>query len=76
MLVTGAGLGLLFVPPALVALSKVAEADSGAPSSLLRTGQQVGGSTDLAVLGAVAWTVIANSVRRVDLTGAQQPAAP
>ena len=41
-----------------------------------RNRQQVGGSTGLAVLGTVAWTVIANSVRRVDLTGAQQPAAP
>jgi hypothetical protein len=31
-------------------------------SHLLRTGQQVGGSTGLAVLGTVAWTVVANSV--------------
>ena len=28
-------------------------------SHLLRTGQQVGGSTGLAVLGTVAWTVVA-----------------
>ena len=31
-------------------------------SHLLRTGQLVGGSTGLAVLGTVAWTVVANSV--------------
>jgi hypothetical protein len=31
-------------------------------SSLLNTGQQVGGSTGLAVLGTVAWTVVANSM--------------
>jgi hypothetical protein len=31
-------------------------------SSLLNTAQQVGGSTGLAVLGAVAWTVLANSM--------------
>jgi EmrB/QacA subfamily drug resistance transporter len=62
ILVTGAGFGLLFVPLFLVALSKVKEADSGVASSLLNTGQQVGGSTGLAVLGTVAWTVVANSI--------------
>jgi EmrB/QacA subfamily drug resistance transporter len=62
ILVTGAGLGLLFVPLSLVALSRVREADSGVASSLLNTGQQVGGSIGLAVLGTVAWTVVANSV--------------
>jgi predicted MFS family arabinose efflux permease len=61
-LVTGVGIGLVFVPASLVALSRVAEADSGVASSLLNTGQQVGGSTGLAVLGTVAWTVVANRV--------------
>jgi len=61
MLVTGAGLGLLFVPLSLVALARVAEADSGVASSLLNTGRQVGGSIGLAVLGTVAWTVVADS---------------
>ncbi len=63
ILITGTGLGLLFVPLSLVALSRVAEQDSGVASSLLNTGQQVGGSTGLAVLGTVAWTVVANSIR-------------
>jgi EmrB/QacA subfamily drug resistance transporter len=63
ILVTGAGFGLLFVPLALVALSRVKEAYSGVASSLLSTGQQVGGSIGLAVLGTVAWTVVANSIR-------------
>jgi predicted MFS family arabinose efflux permease len=61
LLVTGAGLGLLFVPLSLVALARVADADSGVASSLLNTGRQVGGSIGLAVLGTVAWTVVANS---------------
>jgi EmrB/QacA subfamily drug resistance transporter len=61
-MVTGVGIGLVFVPASLVALSRVAEADSGVASSLLNTGQQVGGSTGLAVLGTVAWTVVANRV--------------
>src|SRR4029077_451726 len=37
--------------------------DSGLASSLLNTGQQVGGAIGLAALGTVAWTTVANSVR-------------
>ncbi len=72
LLVTGAGLGLLFAPLSLVALARVAEADSGVASSLLNTGRQVGGALGLAVLGTVAWTVTANSARHpaAGLTGA------
>jgi EmrB/QacA subfamily drug resistance transporter len=62
-LVTGAGLGLLFVPLPLVALARVDEADSGAAASLLNAGRQVGGSIGLAVLGTVAWTVVADGAR-------------
>jgi len=61
ILVIGAGLGLLFVPLSLVALARVADADSGVASSLLNTARQVGGCIGLAVLGTVAWTVVANS---------------
>ena len=63
MLVTSCGLGLVFVPLSLVALHNVAEQDSGVASSLLNTGQQVGGAIGLAVLGTVAWTTVADSVR-------------
>ena len=63
MLVTATGLGLLFVPLTLVAMSRVPEEESGIASSLRNTGQQVGGSIGLAVLGTVAWTVVANSIR-------------
>jgi EmrB/QacA subfamily drug resistance transporter len=62
MLVTAAGLGMLFMPLTLVALSKVENRDAGLASSLLNTGQQVGGSIGLALLGTVAWTVVANSI--------------
>ncbi|MER7639380.1 MFS transporter [Streptomyces sp. NPDC126522] len=62
LLVTSLGLGLVFVPLALVSLHNVAEQDSGVASSLLNTGQQVGGAIGLAVLGTVAWTAVANSV--------------
>ena len=62
MLVLGVGFGLLFVPLNLVGLHRVREKESGIASSLLNAGQQVGGSIGLAVLGTVAWTVVANSV--------------
>jgi predicted MFS family arabinose efflux permease len=62
-LVSSFGLGLVFVPLALVALHNVAERDSGVASSLLNAAQQVGGAIGLALLGTVAWTAVANSVR-------------
>jgi EmrB/QacA subfamily drug resistance transporter len=63
IMLTALGLGLLFVPVSLVALTKVGENDAGVASSLLNTGQQVGGSIGLAVLGTVAWSAVANSMR-------------
>jgi len=62
-LTIGLGLGLLFVPLSLVALARVREADSGVASSLLNSGRQIGASIGLAVLGTVAWTVVADSAR-------------
>ena len=62
MLVTALGMGLTFVPLSLVALAKVANNDTGVASSLLNTGQQVGGAIGLAILGTVAWSAVANSI--------------
>jgi EmrB/QacA subfamily drug resistance transporter len=62
-LITGAGLGLLFVPLSLVALARVGEEDSGIAASLLNAGRQVGAAVGLAVLGTVAWTVAAHGAR-------------
>ena len=61
ILVTAAGLGMLFMPVTLVALSKAADKDAGLASSLPNVGQQVGGAIGLAILGTVAWTVVANT---------------
>ena len=58
MLVTAAGLGLLFMPVTLVSVQGMWLA-----SSLVNTGQQVGGAIGLAILGTVAWTVVANTIR-------------
>ncbi|HLH58859.1 MAG TPA: MFS transporter [Streptosporangiaceae bacterium] len=75
MLVTAFGLGLLFVPISLISLSKVADSDTGAASSLLNAGQQIGGSIGLAVLGTVAWSAVANSVRTQQAAAAKTVAA-
>jgi EmrB/QacA subfamily drug resistance transporter len=63
MMVTALGLGMVFVPISLVSLTKVANNDTGAASSLLNAGQQIGGSIGLAVLGTVAWGTFANNLR-------------
>jgi EmrB/QacA subfamily drug resistance transporter len=78
MLVTSCGLGLVFVPLSLVALHNVAEQDSGVASSLLNTGQQVGGAIGLAVLGTIAWSTVADTVRTTSaaIAAGQQPAQP
>ena len=88
MMLTATGMGLIFVPLSLVSLAKVADNDAGVASSLLNTGQQVGGSVGLAVLGTVAWSAVANNLRSaaaaaaaaakhstVHLSAAQQAAA-
>ena len=62
-LLTGAGLGMLFMPLTLVALAKVRERDAGLAASLPNVGQQVGGALGLAVLGRVSWTGVASSVK-------------
>jgi EmrB/QacA subfamily drug resistance transporter len=64
MLVTSAGLGMLFVPLSLVALNRVRGEDAGVASSLLNTGQQVGGAIGLSVLGTVTWTAVAGNVKQ------------
>jgi EmrB/QacA subfamily drug resistance transporter len=63
MVVATIGFGILFVPMNLVAMAKVDNENSGIASSLLNAGEQIGGSTGLAVLGTVAWTVVADSIR-------------
>jgi EmrB/QacA subfamily drug resistance transporter len=77
MLVTSCGLGLVFVPLALVALHNVAEQDSGVASSLLNAAQQVGGAIGLAALGTIAWTTVADNLRnaRAAIAAGRQPAA-
>jgi len=69
-LVLGIGFGLMIVPLQLLSLTRVADGDSGAAASLLNAGRQVGGALGLAVLGTVAWTVVADSARAAGGGGA------
>ena len=75
MMVAGFGLGLVFVPLSLVALARVGNNDVGASSALVNTGQQVGGSIGLAVLGTVAWSAVASNLRSVAAAASHAPAA-
>jgi EmrB/QacA subfamily drug resistance transporter len=67
------GLGLVFVPLTLTAVSGVARADSGVGSAVLNTMQQVGGSLGLATLSTVA--VSASKDRATELAGTQRQIA-
>jgi EmrB/QacA subfamily drug resistance transporter len=54
MLVTATGMALCFVPLTLSAVAGVRRDEQGIASALLNSGQQVGGSLGLAVLGTIA----------------------
>jgi EmrB/QacA subfamily drug resistance transporter len=60
MLLFGLGMGLLFVPLTIVAVSGVAPNEAGAASSLLNVTQQVGGSLGLSILVTVFGTASRN----------------
>ncbi len=58
IVVQAIGMGLIFVPLTLTAVSRVGKEDSGVGSAVLNTVQQVGGAIGIAVLG----TVFANGI--------------
>jgi EmrB/QacA subfamily drug resistance transporter len=60
MLLFGLGMGLLFVPLTVVAVSGVPPHEAGAASSLLNVTQQVGGSLGLSILVTVFGTASRN----------------
>ena len=65
MVLGASGMALTFVPLTVLAVSGIRRDEAGIASALLNSGQQVGGSLGLAVLGTVAATVTRN-----DLVGA------
>ena len=71
LLLTATGMGFVFVPLTLSAVSGVSGDEQGIASALLNAGQQVGGTLGLAVLGSIAVEItnhriadVARSVRR------------
>jgi EmrB/QacA subfamily drug resistance transporter len=65
ILIFGAGMGFLFVPLTIVAVSGVQPSESGAASGLLNVMQQVGGSLGLSILVTVFGTASSNEATRV-----------
>ena len=57
LILLSVGLGLIFLPTTLVAVSGAARHESGLASAVLNVSQQLGGSIGLAVLGTVAANV-------------------
>ena len=74
-LLTGAGMGLAFVPDSISALTGARGDEAGAASGLINTSQQIGGAVGLAAITTIA-TTAANSYLRTHLSlGALAPAA-
>jgi hypothetical protein len=63
MILLGAGLGAAVVPLTLTAIAAVRPTEAGIASALVSAGQQIGGSTGLAVLGTVAATATRHKAR-------------
>ena len=62
MLVLGAGLGLLFVPIFLVALTRVRDDDAGVASACSTSASRSAARSGWRSLGTVAWSAVASSL--------------
>ncbi|MDQ3629361.1 MAG: MFS transporter [Actinomycetota bacterium] len=74
IIVQAIGMGLIFVPLTLTAVSRVDAADSGVGSAVLNTVQQVGGAIGIAVLGTVFANGITERMTELASAGSGQPA--
>jgi len=70
MLLIAVGMGNIFVPLTLMAVSGATPAESGLASALLNVGQQIGGSIGIALLGTVAATTTRNQLAGIQPTHA------
>ena len=70
MLLIAVGMGNIFVPLTLMAVSGATPAESGLASALLNVGQQIGGSIGIALLGTIAATTTRNQLAIVQPTHA------
>ena len=71
MVVMGTGLGLVFVPLSVTALSGIADRDAGVASAVLNASQQVGGAFGVALLN----TLFTASLNRSGAAGLSTPQA-
>lgn len=71
MILLGAGLGAAVVPLTLTAIAAVRPTEAGIASALVGAGQQIGGSTGLAVLGTVAATATRHKSAELTTGGAR-----
>jgi EmrB/QacA subfamily drug resistance transporter len=62
MLLIAVGMGNIFVPLTLMAVSGAGPQESGLASALLNVGQQIGGSIGIALLGTIAATTTKNQL--------------
>ena len=65
MILASAGMAMSFVPLTLAAVSGVRRDEAGIASALLNSGQQVGGSLGLAVLGTISATAFRGRLEAV-----------
>jgi EmrB/QacA subfamily drug resistance transporter len=65
MFLVAAGVALCFVPLTIAAVAGVRPQEAGISSALLNSGQQVGGSLGLAVLGTVAASITRDRLHRL-----------
>src|SRR5207237_8163638 len=70
MLLIAIGMGNIFVPLTLMAVSGATPAESGLASALLNVGQQIGGSIGIALLGTIAATTTRNQLAGIQPTHA------
>jgi EmrB/QacA subfamily drug resistance transporter len=73
IIVQSLGMGLLFVPLMLTAVSRVDQRDAGVGSAVLNTMQQVGGSLGIAVLGTIYANGIADKMGELVAGAGGQP---
>ena len=76
IIVQAVGMGLIFVPLTLTAVSGIDRADSGVGSAVLNTVQQVGGAIGIAVLGTVFANGITESMTEFAASGGGRPPSP
>lgn len=76
IIVQALGMGLIFVPLTLTAVSRVDRRDSGVGSAVLNTVQQVGGAIGIAVLGTVFANGITEKMTELAASAAGPPPTP